>query len=106
MPRARAWVGGLDAREDGLWPRFDAETLIGALREAGSEHWRAWSSIRCPTLIVRGEHGMSEEEAQAMAARLEDAVLETVAGAGHDVHLENPAEWRRIVQPFLASNGG
>jgi pimeloyl-ACP methyl ester carboxylesterase len=104
--RARAWVGGLEVREDSLWPRFDAETLLQALRETASGWWEAWSSIRCPTLIVRGEHGMAAEDARAMVAWLDDAALETVSGAGHDVHLENPAEWRRIVQPFLASNGG
>jgi pimeloyl-ACP methyl ester carboxylesterase len=102
---ARAWVGGLESRKDGLWPRFDRDTLLRALSASASDHWDAWSSIRCPTLIVRGEQGMAAEEAQAMAARLEDAVLGTVPGAGHDVHLEKPAEWRGIVEPFLDLNG-
>jgi pimeloyl-ACP methyl ester carboxylesterase len=104
--RARAWAEGLEAWGGGLSPRFDTETLLRALREAASGWWDAWSSIRCPTLIVRGERGMAAEEARAMVARLEDVALETVSGAGHDVHLENPVEWRGIVQPFLASNGG
>jgi pimeloyl-ACP methyl ester carboxylesterase len=104
--RARAWAGGLDAREDGLWPRFDRNTLLQALRESSSDHWDAWSSIRSPVLIVRGEHAMAADEAHAMAAQLKDAVLATVAGAGHDVHLEQPVEWRRVVEPFLAPNGG
>jgi pimeloyl-ACP methyl ester carboxylesterase len=99
---ARAWAGGLEPRKDGLWPRFDRDTLLRALNASASDHWDAWSSIRCPTLIVRGEQGMAAEEARAMAARLEDAVLETVPGASHDVHLEKPAEWRGIVQRFLA----
>jgi pimeloyl-ACP methyl ester carboxylesterase len=103
--RARAWAGGLERKEDGLWPRFDVDTLLRAVRESASDHWDAWSSIRCPTLIVRGEHGMASEEAGAMAARLEDALLETVPGAGHDVHLEQPGEWRCIVEPFLARDG-
>jgi pimeloyl-ACP methyl ester carboxylesterase len=90
--RARAWAGGLETREDGLWPQFDADTLLRAVRASASDHWDAWSSIRCPTLIVRGEHGMAAEDARAMAARLEDAVPATVPGAGHDVHLEKPAE--------------
>ncbi len=49
---------------------------------------------------------MSEVDAQAMAARLDDAVVETVPCAGHDVHLERPAEWRAIAEPLLARNGG
>lgn len=100
--RARAWADGLEMREGGLWPRFEAATLLEALRQAGSGWWEAWSSIRCATLIVRGECGLTPDEARAMAARVDDATLETVLGAGHDVHLEQPDQWRRIVQPFLA----
>jgi pimeloyl-ACP methyl ester carboxylesterase len=100
-PRARAWAGGLEVRADGLWPRFEAETLLRALREASSGWWDDWSSIRSPTLIVRGEHGLATEEAREMVARLDGAALETVSGAGHDVHLESPEEWRHVVGRFL-----
>jgi pimeloyl-ACP methyl ester carboxylesterase len=103
--RARVWAGGLETREDGLWPRFDTETLLRVLRESASAHWEAWSSIRCPTMVVRGEDGLAAEKARAMAVRLDTATLETVPDAGHDVHLEQPAEWRRVVEPFLAVNG-
>jgi pimeloyl-ACP methyl ester carboxylesterase len=57
--------------------------------------------VRCPTLIVRGERGLAPEVARAMVARAEDAVLESIPGAGHDVHLERPADWRRVVGRFL-----
>ena len=103
--RARSWVRGLDAREDGLWPRFDRETMLGALRTSAGEHWKAWDSIRCPTLVVRGEHGMPLEDTETMAGRLSTVVVATVPAAGHDVHLEQPAEWRGIVEPFLAAGG-
>lgn len=99
--RARAWAGGLEVRQEGLYPRFDADTVLSALREAARGWWDAWSFIRCPTLIVRGEHGLAGEMAQKMAAQVGEAEVATVQGAGHDVHLEDPGEWRRIVQPFL-----
>lgn len=99
--RTRAWVSGLETRQEGLYPRFDADTVLRALREAASGWWDAWASIRCSTLIVRGEHGMAGEMAQEMAAQVGDAAVATIRGAGHDVHLEDPGEWRRIVQPFL-----
>jgi pimeloyl-ACP methyl ester carboxylesterase len=101
--RARAWALGLEPREDGLWPRFDQATVLEALRESSGEHWDDWDSIRCPTLIVRGEHGMTAEDAEAMASRLSHAAVETVPNAGHDVHLEQPAAWRAVVEPFLAA---
>lgn len=100
--RARAWARGLEAREGGLWPRFDHRVLLEALRTSASGHWDAWCSVRCPTLIVRGEHGMPAAEAEAMAARLSQAAVETVRGAGHDVHIEQPAAWRAVVEPFLS----
>ena len=101
--RARAWVEGLEEREDGLWPRFDPETLLAAVRESAGAHWEAWDSIRCPTLIVRGEHGMPAEEAQTMVAHQERAVVATVPDAGHDVHLEQATAWRAVVELFLAA---
>jgi pimeloyl-ACP methyl ester carboxylesterase len=105
-PRARAWAGGLETRADGLWPRFEAKTLLRALREASSGWWDDWSSIPSPTLVVRGEHGLATEEAREMAARLDGAALETVSGAGHDVHLESPEEWRQVVGRFLNPGRG
>ncbi|HSF03043.1 MAG TPA: alpha/beta hydrolase [Solirubrobacterales bacterium] len=101
--RAQAWALGLEAREDGLWPRFDQTTVLEALRESASGHWDDWDSIRCPTLIVRGEHGMSAQDVEGMASRLSQAAVETVPNAGHDVHLERPAAWRAVVEPFLAA---
>jgi pimeloyl-ACP methyl ester carboxylesterase len=100
--RARAWALGLEEREDGLWPRFDQATVLEALHESASGHWDDWDSIRCPTLIVRGEHGMSAADAAAMASRLGQAGVDTVPNAGHDLHLEQPAAWRGVVEPFLA----
>ena len=100
--RSRAWARGLEAREDGLWPRFDQTVLLEALRTSASGYWDAWCSVRCPTLIVRGEHGMPAAETETMAARLSQAAVETVRGAGHDVHIEQPAAWRAVVEPFLS----
>lgn len=48
--------------------------------------WSEWRSIRCPLLVVRGEHGHLDRE---LAQRM-DASAITIAGAGHDVHLDQP----------------
>jgi pimeloyl-ACP methyl ester carboxylesterase len=45
---------------------------------------------------------MPAAEAEAMAARLSQAAVETVRGAEHDVHIEQPAAWRAVVEPFLS----
>ena len=100
--RARAWASALEARSDGLWPRFDADVILGALHEIAPGNWDEWKSIACPTLIVRGEGGLADTEARRMAGSLDEAVVVTVSDAGHDVHLDQPEKWRRAVEPFLA----
>ena len=73
-----------------------------ALHEIAPGNWNAWKAIACPTLIVRGEGGLDETEARRMAGSLDGAHVVTVPDAGHDVHLHQPEEWRRAIEPFLA----
>jgi pimeloyl-ACP methyl ester carboxylesterase len=90
---------------EGTWPSFEPDVAVRTLAETiGEDYWSEWEAIRAPTLIVRGECGwINEAEAEAMRSRLSSAHLVTVAGAGHDVHLEAPEKWRRAVQEFLRS---
>lgn len=101
-PWGRAWLRGLERREDGLWPRFDVDIMMESLREA-SEHsyWNEWSLVSCPTLIVRGENGISDSDVGKMQERMPNAHVVTVAGAGHDAHLERPDEWHARLRAFL-----
>jgi pimeloyl-ACP methyl ester carboxylesterase len=71
------------------------------------ELWSALERIKCPTLVVRGMgSGILPHD---VAARMADGVLSagrlvTVAGAGHAVMMDNPAEFTRQVTNFLAGN--
>ncbi|HVI38885.1 MAG TPA: alpha/beta hydrolase, partial [Gaiellales bacterium] len=58
--------------------------------------WSEWRSIRCPRLVVRGEHGHLDKE---LAERM-DAGAITIAGAGHDVHLDQPAALADALQTW------
>jgi pimeloyl-ACP methyl ester carboxylesterase len=100
---AEAWADGLERREDGWWPRFDTEVIVRTLREAVADSlWAEWKRISCPVLVVRGSEGdMAAADAHAMVARLPAARLVEIAGAGHDVHLDRPAEWRAALEEFL-----
>lgn len=100
---ATAWVDGLEAREGGLWPRFDVEVMVRMLRATvGASQWQAWGRIESPVLIVRGERGSFKAvDAQRMLETLSTAKLVQIADAGHDVHLDRPGEWRRMVSEFL-----
>jgi pimeloyl-ACP methyl ester carboxylesterase len=84
-------------------PRFDLEVMELTLRASlGRSFWAEWERIACPTLVVRAERGIvPAEEARAMVEGLPHARLTEIAGAGHDVHLDSPAAWRRALGDFL-----
>lgn len=80
--------------------------LAASLRGIGTgvqpSLWDRLGALRLPTLLIAG--ALDEKFAalnQAMAARLPDAHLALVPGAGHTVHLEQPAAFTRLVAEFL-----
>jgi pimeloyl-ACP methyl ester carboxylesterase len=79
--------------DDGQWTRhydlslaqpFRAATLNGADQDE-SALWAAYDAIRCPTLLVRGEHSdlLSRAPAEQLAARGPRPQLVEIAGVGH-----------------------
>ena len=100
---AAAWANGLERREDGWWPRFDFDVMAKTLKEAlARPYWDEWERIRCPVLIVRAGNGdVPRQTAEEMTARLASSRLIEVPGAGHDVHLDSPDEWRAVLTGFL-----
>ena len=92
---AEAWTDGLDARPDGLWPRFEVDTLVACMADLQSrDYWEPWRRVQCPTLLVFGEHGMFDAaHEQQIADELPGCRLVRVPGAGHDVHLDAPGSW-------------
>jgi pimeloyl-ACP methyl ester carboxylesterase len=101
--RAEAWADGLRERDGRLWPWFDRDAAVEELRSALARPlWEDWERIACPTLIVRGAEGdLDEAIAERMAALLPRARVATIPGAGHEVHLDRPTEWRAALDPFL-----
>ncbi|BCB80850.1 alpha/beta hydrolase [Phytohabitans flavus] len=104
-PSAGAWVDGLEERADGLWPRFDVDILVDALRPvAAAEHWPDWERLTCPTLLVLGERGIiGAAEIAEMIARRPETRQVTIPAAGHDLHLERPDEWARVLARYLGT---
>ena len=108
-PRAitAAWVRDLERRDDGLWPRFDADVMEAAIRGVAAEaRWDAWARVTAPTLLVRGEHGTVDAgDWRRMLDRRPDVAHLIVPGAGHDVHLDRPDAWHELLRNFLATAG-
>jgi pimeloyl-ACP methyl ester carboxylesterase len=97
------WIAGLQTRGGGLWPAFNNTVMVDCIADlAARDYWAQWHTIRCPTLIVRGEHGnLPPEHAEQLARALPDGQTVTISNAGHDVHLQNTVEWVLALKRFL-----
>jgi pimeloyl-ACP methyl ester carboxylesterase len=83
----------LRQQPNGEWVRHYDLALAQPFKTMGVERarqdeqllWRAWDAIRCPTLLVRGEHSdlLSRETAQRMTTRGPKPELVEIAGVGH-----------------------
>ena len=102
---AEAWADGLVQDGQGLWPSFDVPVIIETLRQAVCRsYWEEWKSIQCPTLVVRAGNGaIDQTEMEIMADLLPKAGVVQLPGAKHDLHLDQPEEWREVVQSFVRS---
>lgn len=62
-------------------------------------------SMRCPTLIVRGERSrvLEPQVAEAFARQLPQGALVTVPDCGHNVHSQNTPGFLDALRPFLES---
>jgi 2-succinyl-6-hydroxy-2,4-cyclohexadiene-1-carboxylate synthase len=114
-----AWLAGplfasLPAEAAGRSERLanTAEGLASALRRLGTgvqaSLWERLGELRPPVLLVAGERdpkfaGIAREMAAAIGPTARVAV---VAGAGHAVQLERPAETAALVEAFVAARLG
>ncbi|RBP09183.1 pimeloyl-ACP methyl ester carboxylesterase [Roseiarcus fermentans] len=93
-------------RPDGRWG-FNYDPHLGDLYKAGPvgdvDLWAVYDAVRCPTLLLRGEHSdvLSHEVAAAMTGRGPQAKLVEFAGIGHAPQLLS-ADQIGVVRDFLA----
>jgi 2-succinyl-6-hydroxy-2,4-cyclohexadiene-1-carboxylate synthase len=87
------------------------EGLRSSLDQAGTgsqePSWDRLAALTMPVLVLAGAR---DEKFAGLAARMAGAIggnatLALVAGAGHAAHLEQPAAFLAIVQPWLAAHG-
>ena len=99
----RAWADGFEQRADGLWPRWNIDVMIRTMAPIFErEHWPEWELLPHPTLLVLGENGsIDPARIDRMLAVRPATRRVTIAGAGHDVHLDRPQPWLHALDEFL-----
>jgi len=100
--RSRAWSDGLEQRDGGLWPRWDLDVMLRIMEPIfADEAWSEWEELSQPVLLVLGETGMIDQKriAQMVSVRQRTRLV-TIDGAGHDVHLDQPQAWLKILDDF------
>ena len=99
-------------RDDGQWTRHYDPALARPFtaltpERAGQDQaalWAAFDAIRCPTLLVRGEHSdlLSRATAEEMTRRGPRPQLVEIAGVGHAPTFVHPDQIA-IARDFLAA---
>ena len=97
---------GVRDRERALRMRNDPAGLAACLRGMGQgamgPMWDALPSLRVPVLLLAGELDAKYRDIAAkMAARMPDARVTIVPGAGHVAHVEQPGAFTQLVDHFL-----
>ncbi|HEV3008311.1 MAG TPA: alpha/beta hydrolase [Burkholderiales bacterium] len=100
---AETWVR---KSEDGSWrPHYDtriAEVYRATMPDKDLEIWPIYDAVRCPTLLVRGEHSdvVSPQTAAEMTRRGPKAKVVELHGVGHAPTLLHPSQIA-VVRDFL-----
>ena len=106
-------IHNLKQLPNGKWTWKYDKRLRSPDRQMGSDPqmterlWGYVESLRCPTLVVRGESSdvIAMDTAKEMHSRIPNATLVTVPGAGHLVMGDNPAGFEQAVTEFLDGLG-
>lgn len=102
---AKAWAAGLQSGNAGLVPAFELDILERILSVIHPRaRWSEWDTITAPPVLITGSAGFqSRTEVQTMLRRNPHARHVEVPGAGHDVHLDEPAAGAAQIDQFLTS---
>lgn len=90
---------------DGYRLHGDIDVFRAISEEWGMrDFWSYWSAVRCPALLVEGEHTITPDgQMLDMARRHRAARHVRIPDAGHLVHDDQPDSYRKVVADFLLS---
>jgi pimeloyl-ACP methyl ester carboxylesterase len=98
------WCDVLTEQNGGWVTEFRLDDMLGIVAHPPQDDREIWASLTIPTLVVRGGSSpmTSATTMKAMAEMLPKGRFFEVEGAGHDLHLEKPMEWRDLLLGFLS----
>jgi pimeloyl-ACP methyl ester carboxylesterase len=98
-PELRPLLRQLAVDNASSWVTKDSE------QELDPPAYRRLSEIEVPTLIVVGQRDIADIQriVAKIGSDIRGSSRVTIPGAGHMVNLERPAEFERVVRPFLDS---
>ena len=96
----RTWASLLEQRADGLWPAFNVEVMEKTLA-AIPDYRRQWARVKCRTLVVAGADSSTDKAELGEMAEKVGGEYEAIPDAGHDVHLDAPEQWMKLLKAFL-----
>lgn len=94
---------------DGYRLHGTVQTFRDISEEWGTrDFWTQWDAVRCPSLLIEGEHTITPPgQMRQMAQRNPAATYVLIPDAGHLVHDDQPELYRKAVEEFLrAATGG
>lgn len=95
-------MADLEEREDGLYPRFDADVMVRTISEVAVPRWKEWESITAPALVIYADGGMfTEEQKTQFVGRARNVTRVDLIDASHDAHLDAFEQWNTVLREFL-----
>ena len=81
---------------------FNADVIINQYDNICD--WQIISACDIPTLFIRGGNSnyITDKDYPAIFSQFPNAQIETVAGAGHNVHAEKTEQVLQLLYPWLA----
>ncbi|MEU4470259.1 alpha/beta hydrolase [Micromonospora sp. NPDC023888] len=90
--------------KDGWGFSFDIDDTVASQKALNGDHWTDWTSVTCPTLLIRGTRSdeLAATHAREMIVRRAGQAHLVELPAGHVVHHDAQAQFAAAVSAFLS----